>query len=190
MCCVRSLSTFMVLFVVLMMMTSGDGSGLILFFKHLSQLYQGLGPTDPPPYHEPEAIIFAEPLKTPDPPDASLWERFVQPAVDFVGFRLTATQLTEIHNSVTKGIEDPKVTRMDTVVGLLARCLSEVESESKPIDTISYLVNVCPFVASPILWLIPLAPGNGYIPGQRNAQRDCFPPHSCTTLEMCHRPPW
>ena len=31
---------------------------------------------------------------------------------------------------------------MDTVVGLLARCLSEVEPESKPIDTFSYLINV------------------------------------------------
>ena len=70
--------------------------------------------------------------------------------MEFVAFRLTAAQLTEIHNSVTKGIEHPKMTRVDAVVGLLARCLSEVEPESKPIDTISYLVNVRAFVASPV----------------------------------------
>jgi len=67
--------------------------------------------------------------------------------MDFVAFRLTAAQLTEIHNSVTKGIEHPKITRMDIVTGLLARCLSEVEPESKPIDTIMHVVNVRAFVA-------------------------------------------
>ena len=62
--------------------------------------------------------------------------------MEFAAFRLTATQLTEIHNSVTKGIEHLRITRMDIVTGLLARCLSEVEPESKPIDTISYVVDV------------------------------------------------
>jgi len=62
--------------------------------------------------------------------------------MDFVAFRLTRTQLTEIHNSVTKGIEHSRITRMDIVAELLARCLSEVDPESKPIDTISYVVDV------------------------------------------------
>ena len=151
MCCVRSLSTFLAL---LTRMTTGDGTGFLLFFRQLSQLYQGLGSTDPPPYHEPEAIVFAGPLKAPPPPCGRfglsappLWKQLEWPAVDFVAFRLTAAQLTEIHNSVTKGIEGPKITRMDTVVGLLVRCLSEVESESMPIDTISYVVNVRAFVS-------------------------------------------
>ena len=138
--------------------TTVDGSGFLLFFRHLSQSYQGLGPIDPPPYHEPEAIEFTEPLKTPTP----LYDRFELSAPhpwkqpewrtpEFVAFRLTDTQLTEIHNSVTKGIETPRITRMDTVVGLLARCLSEVEPECKPIETMSYLVNVRPFVAPPYI---------------------------------------
>ena len=62
--------------------------------------------------------------------------------MEFVVFRLTAKQLAEIHNSVTKGVEHLRISRADAVVGLLARCLSEVEPESKPIDTLSYLVNV------------------------------------------------
>ena len=69
--------------------------------------------------------------------------------MEFVAFRLTATQLTDIHNSVTKGAKHLKITRVGLVMALLARCLSEVEPESKPIDTISYVVNVRSFVASP-----------------------------------------
>jgi len=138
-------------------MASVDGSGFLLFFRHLSQLYQGLRPIDPPAYHEPEAIKFTEPLKTPSPPydryDLSAplpWEQPELRAPEFVAFRLTDTQLTEIHNSVTKGIENPRITRMDAAVGLFARCLLEVEPESKPIDTISYLINVRAFLASPV----------------------------------------
>jgi len=74
--------------------------------------------------------------------------------MEFVAFRLTATQLTEIYNSVTKGVKHLKITRVGLVMGLLARCLSEVEPESKPIDTISYVVNVRSFVASPATRLI------------------------------------
>ena len=109
--------------VVLTKMTSVDGTGFLMFFKHLSQLYQGLGPIDPPPYYEPEAIKFVEPSKTPslirdlfNPSTPSLQGKSEEEAMDFVAFRLTATQLTEIRNSVTKGIERPRVTRMDTVV--------------------------------------------------------------------------
>jgi len=125
-----------------------DGHGFLLFFRQLSQLYQGLGPIDPPPYHEPEAIKFPEPLETPtplfdriDPSGPPPWEQPERKLMEFVGFRLTDMQLTEIHNSVTKGIEGSRITRMDTVMGLLARCLSELKPESKPIDTISYLIN-------------------------------------------------
>jgi len=134
-------------------MASVDGAGFLLFFRHLSQLYQGLGPIDPPPYYEPEAIKFAEPLKATsalcdrfDPPAPPPWKQPGGRGMEFVAFRLTAKQLTEIHSSVTKGMEHPRMTRMDTVVGLLARCLSEVEPESKPVDTISYAVNVRAFV--------------------------------------------
>jgi len=128
-----------------------DGSGFLLFFRHLSQLYQGLGPIDPPPYYEPEAIKFAEQPKTPsalcdrfDSPSPPPWKQPERIGMEFVAFRLTATQLTEIHTSVTKGIEHSKITRMDLVTGLLARCLSELGPESRPIDTISYVVNVRP----------------------------------------------
>jgi len=86
-----------------------DGSGLLLFLRLLSQLYQGLGPIDPPPYCEPEAIKFTDPLKTPspiphlyDPSAPSPWEHPEKKAMDFVTFRLTAMQLTEIHTSVTE----------------------------------------------------------------------------------------
>jgi len=153
MCCVRSHSTLPVTFAVLTKLTeSVDGAGFLLFFRQLSQLYQGLGSIDPPPHHEPRAIKFAEPLKPPSPlwdrfgpSDQSPWEQPERQAMEFVAFRLTAAQLTEIHNSVTKGIEHPKTTRVDAVVGLLARCLSEVEPESRSIDTISYVVDVRAF---------------------------------------------
>jgi len=67
--------------------------------------------------------------------------------MEFVAFRLTATQLTEIHNSVTEGMEHPRITGMGVVVGLLGWCLSEAEPESKPIDTVSCVVNVRALVA-------------------------------------------
>ena len=138
-------------------MTLDDACGFLMFFRQLSQLYQGLGPIDPPPYHEPQAIKFAEPSKAPSPffdrLDLSAPPPWLQPewrAPDFVSFRLTDTQLAEIHNTATKGMEHPRITKMDTVVGLLVRCLSEVEPESKPIDTILHLINVRAFHASPV----------------------------------------
>ena len=147
MCCVRFHSAFPVSLVVLTKMVSVDGSGFLLFFRLLSQLYQGLGPIDPPPYHEPEAIKFAKQPNVPSPlsnridsPTPPTRKQPERKGMEFVAFRLTATQLTEIHNSVTKGMEHPRITRMDIVTGLLARCLSEVEP--KPIDTISYVINV------------------------------------------------
>jgi len=156
-----------------MEITSVDGTGAVLFFKHLSQLYQGLAPIGPPPYYEPEAIKFTEPLRDPspicdcfDPLTATPpWEQPEREAMQFVAFRLTATQLTEIHNCVTKGMEHQRITRMDTVVGLLARCLSEVDFESKPIDTVSYVVNVRPFIDFPTARLIfPQHRGMGIYP--------------------------
>ena len=177
MSCVRSLSAFTAPPVVLTKTASDDGCGFLMFFKHLSQLYQGLGSIDPPPYHEPEAIKFADPFKAPsplfdhvDPSVPSPWERPGWRAPDRVTVRLTDTQLAEIHNSVTKGMAHPKITKTDTMVGLLARCSSEVEPECKPIDTISYLINVRAFLAPfpPYPSSFFLAPWNGYIPDQRS----------------------
>ena len=170
--------------------TPVDGTGYLLFLRQVSQLYQGLGTIDPPPYYEPEAIKFPEPSKAPsplfdrvDPSAPPPWEQPEKKAMEFVAFRLTAAQLDEVHGSVKKGIEDPKITRMDTVVGLLARCLSEVEPESKPIDTISYLINVRLLAASPVHSLTPLASRNGCIPAQRSGQRVHFPLRRSKTLE-------
>ena len=55
-----------------------------------------------------------------------------------------------------------KISRVDVVVGLLAQCLSQVEPESKPIDTAFNVVNVRPFIC-PIRGSIYLftAPRNG-----------------------------
>ena len=132
-----------------------------MFYRQLSQLYQGLGPIDPPPHYEPEAMKFPEPLKPPtlpyykfDPSAAPPWEQPGWRAPELVVFRLKDSQLTEIRNSATKGIEHSKVTSVDTLVGLLARCLSEIEPETKPIDTMAYLINVRAFIASPVSWLI------------------------------------
>jgi len=153
--CVRPLSTFSVPPVVLTKTTSDDGFGFLMFFRHLSQLYQG-GPIDPPPHHEPKAIKFEEPSKVSpplfvhvDPSAPSPWEQPDWRAPEFVTVRLTGTQLTEIHKSVTKGREHPRTTEMGTMLGLFARCLSEVEPESKPIDTITYVINVRLFPAPP-----------------------------------------
>ena len=127
-----------------------------MFLNHLSQLYQGLVPIDPAPYYEPKAIRFSEPVRDPSPTyrryDLSVpppWEQPERKAMEFVAIRLTATQLTEIRNSVTKGMRQPGVTRIDVVVALFARCLSEVEPESKPIDAVSYVVNVRVSITSP-----------------------------------------
>lgn len=64
--------------------------------------------------------------------------------MEFVAFRLTVEQLAEIHGAATKGNESLRISRADVVIGLLARCLSEIEPESKPIDTILNVVNVRP----------------------------------------------
>ena len=160
-------------------MTLVDGSGFLLFFRQLSQLYQGLGPVDPPPSYPPNAIKFAEPLRPPsqvyrcyDPSAPPPWERPERKAMEFVAFRLTAAQLTEIHKSVTKGMKHLRIARADMVVGLLARCLSEVEPESKPIDTISYVINVRAFVAPPAhdLTNSVIASRDGYTPDQHDGQ--------------------
>ena len=144
--------------IVLTGIISVDGPSHRLFLKLLSQLYQGLGPIDPPPCYETEAIKFTEPLEAlspirprHDPSTPPPLEQREGGATEFVGFRLTATQLTEIHGSVTKGMEHLRISKADIVVGLLARCLSEVEPESKPIDTVSCVVNVRAFIClSPI----------------------------------------
>ena len=170
---------------------SVDGSGVLLFFRLLSQLYQGLEPIDPPPYYEPRAIKFTESPKAPLPifrqydPSAPLpWEQPERKAMDFVAFRLTATQLAEIHNTITKGMEQLRMSRVDTVAGLLARCLSEVEPESKPIDTIVNVVNVRALVSlSCGLTYFVIAPRNGHISDQRSGQRDCLAPCRSTGLE-------
>jgi hypothetical protein len=153
MCCVRSFSTFLVPPTVLTRTISVDGSGFLLFLTLLSQLYQGFEPIDPPPYYEPEAIKFPEPLKTPspifdlyDPSTPPPWECPERKAMEFIAFRLTAAQLAEIHNSVAKGVEHLRISRVDTVVGLLARCLSEVEPDSRPIETVCYVINVRTFI--------------------------------------------
>ena len=69
-----------------------------------------------------------------------------------------------------------RIARADIVVGLLARCLSEVEPESNPIDTITYVVNVRALLSHPtphdLTYLI-IAPWDGCTPGQRNGQRGC-----------------
>ena len=128
-----------------------DGSGFLLFLNLLSQFYQALEPVDLPLYYEPEAIKFPDPPKDSpsifelyDPSGQHPCELPERKAMEFVALRLTATQLAEVHGTVTQGKEDLRISRVDVVVGLLARCLSEVEPESKPIDTILNVVNVCP----------------------------------------------
>ena len=74
--------------------------------------------------------------------------------MEFVAFRLTAAQLTEIRSYVAKRTGQPRVTRVDMVVGLLVQCLSEVEPKSKPIDTITYAIDVRSFATSPATRLI------------------------------------
>jgi len=172
-------------------MTLVDGFGDLAFFKQLSQLYQGLEPFDPPPYYEPEAIKFPEPLKPPTPiyqrydlSSPPPWEHPERKAMEFVAFRLTATQLADIHSSVTKGMKHLRITRVDIVVGLLVRCLSEVDPESKPIDTVSYVMDVRAFVTPPRNSTDSVtAPRNGYIPGQRSAQRRHLAPRKTASLE-------
>jgi len=174
MCCVRSPRTLPGPLIALTKTTSVDGTGFLLFFRHLSHLYQGLGPIDLPPHYEPEAIKFPESPKAPSP----LRDRFgfaippqlgrpEEEAMEFVAFRLTRVQLTEIHASVTRG--HPRITRMDVVTGLLARCLSEANPESKPIDTISYMINVRASVAPVQYVSLLLASRNGHIPVQRHS---------------------
>ena len=133
-------------------MSPVDGTGLLFFLRSLSQFYQGLSPIDPAPYYEPEVIKFPDPLHEPlevlhryDPSAPPPWEHPDRKAMEFVAFRLTAMQLAKIHGTVTRGKEHMRISRVDVMAGLLARCLSEVEPESKPIDTILNVVNVRPF---------------------------------------------
>lgn len=139
-----------------------DGTGLLMFLELVSQFYQGLGPIDPLPYYEPEAIRFPEPLNAPmtildeyDPSSPPPWEHPDRSAMEFVALRLTAKQLTEIHGYVTKGMENMRISRVDVMIGLLARCLTEIEPELKAIDTVCNVVNVRPFkfvLAADSLW--------------------------------------
>jgi len=146
---VRSSSTLQIPIDVLMEITTVDTAGGMLFVRLISQLYQGLGPIDPPPHYEPKAIRFPEPSRPPsstyrlyDLSDPPPWEQPERKAMEFVALRLTATQLTELRNHVANRTGKRGITRVDVVIALFARCLSEVEPESKPVDTISYVVNV------------------------------------------------
>ena len=149
----RSLSAFPVPLVVLTRTIPVDAFGAVLFLRLLSQIYQGLEPLDPPPYYEPEALKFTESSEAPSTPLLGYdpfvppWEKPERRALELVTFRFTATQLTEMHNSVTKGVKHLRISKVDMMAGLLARCLSEVEPESRPIDSIMYLINVCGFIA-------------------------------------------
>ena len=58
--------------------------------------------------------------------------------MELVAFRWMDAQLTETRTSVTNGMKRMRMSGVDTVVGLLVLCLSEVEPESKTIDTVSY----------------------------------------------------
>lgn len=142
-------------------MISVDASGLLMFLGLLSQLYQGLGPISPPLYYEQEAIKLPDPLTPPlqvlhrfDPSTTPPWELPERKAMDFVGFRLTPTQLVEIHGTVAEGQESLWLSRVDVIVGLLARCLSGIEPEAKPIDTILNVINVRTFIIFPTAPLI------------------------------------
>lgn len=140
------------LFFVLTGTVQVDGYGYIFFLDFVSQYYQGLEPVDSSVYYVPKAIEFPDPSKDPSP----IYELFdpsaphpselpSRKAMDFVAIRLTAAQLAEIHGTVTKGKEHLRISRVDVVVGIVARCLSEVEPESKPINTIMHVVNVRQF---------------------------------------------
>jgi len=149
-------STFPVRVDVLTEITPVDASGFLILFNRLSQLYQGLRPVDPPPYYEPKAIKFPEPSKPPPPTYRRYnlsatppWEQPERKAMELIAFRLTTLQLAEIHNSMTKGVKHLRITRVSLVIALLAQCLSEMEPECEPIDTVSYVVNVCSFVVTP-----------------------------------------
>ena len=129
--------------------TRVDGTGFLLFLDLLSQFYQGFEPVNPPPYYEPGAMKFLSPQKPPlpifdifDPSALPPWEQPERKAMELVVLRMTPAQLTEIHDAVTKGSETLRVSRVDVVVALLARCLTDVEPESKPIDTIWNVINV------------------------------------------------
>ena len=125
-----------------------DGTGVLMFLKTISQFYQGLGPVDPPPYYEPEAIKFPEPstsltaIEPFDPSGSFPWERPHRKEMEFVAFRLTASQVAQIHGTIAQGKEHLRISRADVLTGMLARCFSEFES--KPIHTILSVVNVRP----------------------------------------------
>lgn len=174
-----------------------------MFLRLLSQLYQGLGSIDPPPYYEPEAIKSGDPMETPSQifhlydPLSPPWEHPERKSMEFTAFRLTTAQLTEIHNTVTKGMEHLRISRVDIVVALLAFCLSEIEPESKPIDTISYVINVRVFIPlTPTLTYPAAAQGDGHIPGQRSCECNLLAYYRDPRLErrsrwqcfgLCHR---
>ena len=191
--CTSFSQPLLITFFVLTKVTQVDGSGLILFLKLLSRLYQGLEPAYPPPQYEPEAIKFPDPPRDPspifdlyDPLAPSPTERPERKAMEFVALRLTAAQLAQIHRSVTKGVEHLKISRVDVVVGLLSRCLSEVEPESKPVDTIVNVINVSASVfPSNNFAHFHTAPRNGHVPRQRGGQCDLLAPHRPPSLRRC-----
>ena len=108
--------------------------------------------------------------------------------MESIAFRLTAAQLAEIHNSVAKRVEHLRISKVDTVVGLLARCLSEVEPESRPIGAVSYVINVrafIRFILFPMAEELPdtlgTASRDGHISGQRSGQCNRLALHGTAT---------
>lgn len=124
-----------------------------MFLGAVSQFYQGLSPINPLPYYEPEAVKFPEPLApfvAADRYDLSgpfPWEHPDRKGLEFVAFRLKASQVAQIHSTIAEGKEHLRISRADVLTGIIARCFLEIEPW--PIHTILSVVDVRPRIVFP-----------------------------------------
>lgn len=123
--------------------------------RMLSQYYQGLDCLDPLPYYEPQATMLTD-----TPSMTRLPQPFYDPSVRplpwddpsicppscLFTFRLTKDQCEDIHQHVTEfsnTLDEPvRLSRLDVLIGMVARAHTASDPKNQPINKIMHMVNV------------------------------------------------
>lgn len=134
----------------------GDGFSIYQFARLLSQNYQGLEPLDPAPTYDraPPQPFDPEKYKGIPLPDCMYHYSFrstpphLEPGrkkPDRIDIRLTAGQIAQINKGILAQCPDgntPILSRQDTLVAVLAYCISKADPDSPPVQHISTILMV------------------------------------------------
>jgi len=123
----------------------------------LSQYYQGLDCLDPLPYYGPQATIstgipsmtcLPQPLYDPSVHPLPWDDPSICPPSSLFTFRLTKGQYEEIHQHIAEfsnTLDEPvRLSRLDVLVGMIAKAHTAFDPNNPPISRIMHMINVSP----------------------------------------------